>query len=299
MNQSVDTASRNSDNKIPHRGNPLIINNNNNETVSNQRTIFVVAFILEGATIILVNVLLMVFLLRFMARLKSKHVAKCFINLQVSHILFGVLLIVGQFVSERVLVLCTFSVVVQMFLSMLLKIVDRYVIIRLPYKYKRVHSRHLLVFICGTWFVSVTSLLGMFFFAADQTDDRTLTLILTVGISVAIVVLVVCNSSVYLIARRHSLAILNRRHGELKPPLVLWKPLFTCVAIVTSFSVLWLPYLVHNAIVLGHTHEAERHSLFSQTVLIISSLNSIADPLIFIWLNRDIKHELRSKFGDS
>lgn len=301
------------------RDNPLIIHRNNHigntTTIGNsddRQTAFRIAFIAEGGLVIVINLLLVLFLIRIMTRLKSKHVAKCFINLQAAHIMFGVLLIVGQFVYGRVFAVCIISIVVQSFLSMLLKVVDRYLIIRLPYEYKRVRTKHLMCFICGTWVITIAFTFCMLFID-ERTDDRTFTLILTIAISVSMFVLVVFNLSVYFIARRHSLVIHRSKKGNKKTdeerqgqkqhlrmrknkPLVSWKPLFTCVAIVISFCVLWLPYLVHNAMVLGYIHHAERGELFSEVVLIVASLNSLADPLIFVWFNRDLKHEIVGAF---
>ena len=148
-----------------------------------------------------------------------------------------------------------------------------------------------MLMIMATWLITVFLTL-ILIFAADI-SNRQLTVILTFTIIISVLTLSVCNFSVYVIARRHYVII----RGQFKKQTtgrIPKKPLLTCIAIVCTFCLLWLPYLLHNVLFLGNVYVVGRSKLFSELVLFVASLNSIVDPVIFIWFNRDLKSELWS-----
>ncbi|XP_066927083.1 G-protein coupled receptor 12-like [Clytia hemisphaerica] len=250
-----------------------------------------IVFMIDASINILLNVLLFTFLVKYMARLKSKHVAKCFMNLQLSHLLFGVLLIVGQLVNHRYLQLITFGIVLQMFFAMMLKTLDQFIIIKYPYRYQRIQTRDLMFMMLATWLLT-TFIILIIMFVADI-SNRQLTVILTFTIIISVLTLSACNFSVYVIARRHYVTI-RGQYKKRSTGRIPKKPLLTCIAIVATFCLLWLPYLLHNVLFLGNVYVVGRSKLFSELVLFVASLNSIIDPVIFIWFNRDLKSELWS-----
>ena len=70
-----------------------------------------------------------------------------------------------------------------------------------------------------------------------------------------------------------------------------------CLTVVSTFVLLWLPYLVHNVMVLAGQYKPLDGNTFTDVVEAIALLNAIIDPVLFLWLSKETKKEFRVVIG--
>ena len=211
-----------------------------------------------------------------------------FMNLQIVHIILSITGIIHIFYSSnRVEVILNNGFLIEMFFSLMLTTVDRYVAISYPYTYEKLTTKEVLVAITCSWIIPIVFLVLAFTLKATQ---QHLTIITTVAIAVAAVTLTISNARIYIIAKRHAIAITGTKGKK------VLKSTYVCFAIVFSFVFLWLPYLVHNVMVLANRHEPcgkEGVSTFTRGVFQTALVNSLLDPILFVAFRRDMKKALK------
>ena len=114
---------------------------------------------------------------------------------------------------------------------------------------------------------------------------------------IAIVVLTISNIIVYREAKRHQSFVelnghkrSNTNNSEERGKHVM-KASYVCFGIVTTFVLLWLPYLLNDLteLILGHSNHAV--GLVAQHCALC---NSLVDPLLFTCLSKHLREEARA-----
>ena len=64
-----------------------------------------------------------------------------------------------------------------------------------------------------------------------------------------------------------------------------------CIVVVSSFVLLWLPFVVHDVLHLLGRYQPADGKTFTVIVEHIGFSNSFVDVLLFVWLNNGVKNE--------
>ena len=79
---------------------------------------------------------------------------------------------------------------------------------------------------------------------------------------------------------------MKTRHG---------KSVLTSMVIIATFLVLWLPFLVQNILAIIRNVIPNYNNTFTFAAVFIAMLNGIADPIILIVFNKDVKELIRKR----
>lgn len=278
--------------------NPVTSNNNSSSSSVE------IAFLVQASVCVCANAALLVFL-STQRELRCKVANQFFANLLVVHVVLNVIGIIAKsryhLRDEEIIINNGF--LVEMFFSLIITTVDRFINIRYPFKYERITTRVVLLIITVSWTVSglivgLSVVLG--------TSQYRCTVILTSLLLTAFIILIFSNLSIFLIARRH-VRIIRRntvclrtlrgtttRYNDTVPKMT--KSTYACFAIIMSFIVLWCPYLVHNILVLLRMYEPSSERVFTRCVVHFAWCSSLVDPALYICFNRSAKKELKKTF---
>ena len=204
------------------------------------------------------------------------------------HCTLCIVTMVSQFYTSAIKRIFKNAILIGMFLSLMITSADRYYCIMYPFEYG-VTSKYVVLILLCSWIPSIISvslsvILGL--------TNYHCVIICTVLIAVSTLVLLGTNLKLYMVAQRHALVIKKYHVGKYFKSAVELKATFVCFAIVFSFILLWFPYGVHNALTLVNIYNPSTEKGFTLSVIKLSLLNSLVDPLLFVIFNRDIKEEL-------
>jgi len=248
------------------------------------------------SVISLVTVIPLLFYISTNRKLRGKRSHQLFLNLLVVHILFNTSVIVSNFIpysEKEVIINC--CLLVAMFLGLLLLSLERVMLIRCPFAHRDIETTHILVAILCAWVPAIVFGCVLLHFGAAQT---TLTIITTSLIGFSTLVLTLSNVVIYKAAKRHdqfkkknalNIDTSNKSTSNKK----MLKASYVCFSIVASFVIFWLPYLVHNVLALLDIYQTGADKLFTKFVEHFALLNAIVDVVLFVWLSREMKKELR------
>jgi len=264
--------------------------------------IYDTAYTTEASLVIFVNVSLMLILLTNQ-RVRRKPSIRCFVSLQLTHVFLGLVSIIDSTDKsdesgerEFFYMLISNGLLVEGFFSMLLQTLEKLVMIHFPFKHQNmVKKRWFEILIVITWFLS--AIVPIFFsFFKNKANNNEITYVLTGTVSTSFVILIFSNILVVKTARRHCHAIQKTMVGN-NPDSVArrrCKSMITCLAITLTYVLLWLPYLVHNILILRKSYIlTDQLSGFTFSVVFVGMLNGIADPIILMLSNRDVKKLVR------
>ena len=190
------------------------------------------------------------------------------------------------------------GVVICLFISLLVVTVDRIVSIKYPFAYLKLTSAKVISIIVVIWLVSIsyTTLSYVFKFSQITGEIITLTLML-----VSFITLSISNWTLYFIVRKQIRQIMstivevnlpgNNTTKTSKRKLVLDKQLralHICVGMVISYVIFWSPLLIHDIA----KFSGYKNDTFSRTAILIVFCNSLADPIIYCMINKDLKLEI-------
>ena len=132
-----------------------------------------------------------------------------------------------------------------------------------------------------------------------------MTIIMAVLIGTAVTVLLLSNIAVYITAAKSDRFVRqNAGHrfptgvmNEVCPRRKTMRTSYVCLAVVSSFLMCWLPYFIHNTLILAGVYAAESKKVFTIVAEQLALFNAFLDPLLFIVLTRDAKRIIRKVFS--
>lgn len=232
-------------------------------------------------------------------KILKKHSSKFFLNLQVVHLGLSISSIISSFIKWGMELFIKNALLMMMFFCLFMMSCERYLAIKAPYKYGKITSQHVNDMVLCSWIPPVVFVgLAKLFEHPIERD-----LMMSIGIiSVAAVVLSILNLSIYITVRKHFSAIRKHKHRNSLANLNVskekkrLKSAYVCFAIVFSFFVLWCPYFMYN--VLRVLKVYQYYDLrFTESVQPFSLLNSLIDPILFVFFRQDAKKELKRILG--
>ncbi|XP_066929054.1 trace amine-associated receptor 7b-like [Clytia hemisphaerica] len=257
----------------------------------------------------LIAMILITSLFLFLVKNKKclkRHSTKLFMNMQVAHFWMAITIIVTQHTYGNITPIVNNGFLLGLFLGMLLATMDRYVQIHSPMTYQHLRSSHVIGVITCSWVLVAIFDSTILSVARFQISQRFFTSLTTILLLVTYMVLIFTNASVLLVAKRHQENIRSLYKASdvetLKKQKHSLKATKTCVTIVASYLLLWLPFLVHNILSLTDLYQPDGRKLFSQLAEISALSNAIVDQILFVAFHREVKKTvgkcLRGGSGD-
>merc|ERR1712142_1024286 len=162
-----------------------------------------------------------------------------------------------------------------MFLGLLLLSLERVMLIKSPFAHRDVETLHIFVAIMCAWIPAIVFFCLLLHFGASQ---LTLTTITTSLIGFATLILIISNIIIYKAAKRHDQfkkknALQQEASDKSTSNKKMLKASYVCFAIVASFVMFWLPYLVHNIMFLTGLYKPDGDKVFTEVVEHVALLN--------------------------
>ncbi|XP_066919508.1 tachykinin-like peptides receptor 86C [Clytia hemisphaerica] len=272
----------------------------NNITEANQRghSNMEIIIIFEGAFIVLVNLFFLtcILLKRKTRRMKE---TRFLLNLQFTHVLVGVNSFVYYSKGYTESIMIANLLLLQVFLGLICMTLERFLSIIYPFKMRQSSTRYHYILISISWLlIGLLTALGLVYFeditGHQNNDNRVFLMFSTALVSIAILLLAFTNFKLLLIARKHFKEIgktLVREKTEICKRNS--KATYTCIIIVASFIILWLPQLIHNILSLLNIYQAGKDRLLTQIVWLIAMIDSIVNPFVHMCFNRGIRQMVK------
>ena len=264
----------------------------NREMNNKSRQIISIIYQIQGSITILLISTLFVFLVQH-PKLRKRNSTKLFMNLQLVQFCMACTTIVAQHTRSNNIIQCINNgFLLALFLGMLMVTVDRHAQIHCPMSYQHIQTKQVMLVVIATWLVAATFDTVILAHSSFH-SQRFLTYLSTVLLVTTHVVLVFTNISVLMVAKRHqkhiqsmyktsSIDSVRRNKHSLKATK-------TCITIVGSYLLLWLPFLIHNLMCIGGYYIADGRRLFSQLVEIVALSNAIVDQMLFVAFHKEVK----------
>lgn len=236
------------------------------------------------------NILLALFILKRKLLCKTS-CCKFFLNLQTVHIILCMSSMGFRKEMKDIHVAINNGLLMELFLSMFLTILDRLIAIKFPYLYQRLTTRRVLIIIGSSWIPGIVFTATVIMTKPGQIPVTTMSTIL---IFVAMLILVSSNIMIWFIVKRHKKTVQREctpAHAKISAEKRKLKSTYVCMSIVTTFLLLWLPFLVHNVLLLTQGDVDKAFQRGTETVVLV---NTVIDPWLFIIFRRDVKDEIRS-----
>ena len=250
---------------------------------------------IQSTLIFLLNAALLVVIVT-RKKLRCNKSYQFFVNLQLIHMMLGIACIITNLYSLFGDHIINNALLLSMFCSLMVTTVDRFVAIKFPFRHKSLTSGGVILILSCSWvptiiFVTIATTIGI-------TTDR-MKLIHVIMIAVAATVLAASNIMVYIVAKNHDIFIKENsicRRRKYGPHNRFLKASYVCFAIVFTFIMFWSPYCIHDLLELTETYIPSKGSVFSIAAEQISLLNSLIDPILFSYLSKHVRQELKILF---
>ena len=183
-----------------------------------------------------------------------------------------------------------------MFVILMVLTMERIAVIKFPFKYADVESKHMVIINLFSWLPTIMFVCSSII---CEIQEDVLTITTAVLIAVAITLLSLSNAIIYSVAKKHDQFLKTNaahRQGNGNHSTKVLKASYVCFAIVLSFVICWLPYLTHNLLAIVGVYKPSGDKTFTKVVEHIAFLNSLVDAVLFIWLSREPKKELARAF---
>ena len=252
-----------------------------------------IAFITQQTISLIINAPLLICIVRESS--KRRHLLNLFFtNLVSVHIMLSIGTIVEKFYYPECSAAMNGGFFVEMFFSLIICSLDRYIYITYPFKYDSLSLAKIAAIIVTSWIISAMFIVFSILF---ETTSYQITAVSTVLILSAAFVLVTSNIHIYKIVRRHAMAILGNQIPssavDIAKESVKVKATYVCLILVTVFVVLWLPLMTHNVLTLLGVYEPTHEKLFTKIVFNVGCFNSIVDPLLYVVFRKDLRESLQ------
>ena len=262
-------------------------------------------------TTLLVHAIVLLLIFHQRKRLLRFHTTKYFINLQLTHVVFTMIFFLSsKMLMDPCIIIFLNSLLVVVFLTMILSNVDRYMAICYPFRYVTITTTTTMLIIGTSWLVAALFGVAVGFIAKDT--DTMLNWSTMFLISISMAALAYSNITIWRVARKHikCIALTTVAAGdnsgstddgitatkEVRRKERIHKSTKACLMIVSSFIVLWLPFLIRNIITLTTTMRSlltpSQINLMSMFVVMLTNLNALIDPIIFVAFNSHLRKVL-------
>ena len=257
--------------------------------------IFRITFIVESILAIAANATIMVMLIKS-KRLRKKSSSKCFLSLQTSHVLLGVITLFRMFLPKymEAWIIVNNCILLELFFNIFFLNLEKVLAISFPFRhYVLRNSRFFEVLIIISWII--TTSLALSKLAPFCRTRHTMFHILTGIVILTFIYLPLSNIVMMKTAKRHVSAINKTMVGVHQKVVIKHTKSIRTVFIVTmAFLVLWLPYLVHNILRIQQQVEIKKKFEFFRFISYFLALfNGIVDPLFIFLFNKDVKTLIR------
>lgn len=253
-----------------------------------------IVFIIQEVISLCFNVPLLFYIINDKKTRRAKH-NRFFMNLLLVHVALSTAAVIATFYLPSISAIINGGFFMEMFLSLVICSFDRYINIKLPYKYAKLTSTKILFIAAGSWgistiFVVISTILRI--------TPYQMTVVFTSLILLSGIILTSSNVHIYLIAKRHAKAILtnNTAAADVRKEKKVLKATYVCFALVASFIMLWLPLLLHGVLVMVNMYTPAKEKMFTKIVFNIGCLNSIIDPILYVCFRKELRKNFQRIF---
>lgn len=163
--------------------------------------------------------------------------------------------------------------------------------IQYPYRYEAMECKMVYRAIVVSWLIPlIFTGVGLCIKTNDKLIEKKLHVTSTIVICASITVLVATNLKVHHIAKQAAQTLTKKKHSK------VLKSTYVCFVLVGSFVVLWFPFLVHNVLTLCGVYVADSNKTTTRVVVQIAFLNSVLDPVLYVFFRKDVKREIANVF---
>jgi len=224
-------------------------------------------------------------------KLRGNKTNKYFINLQVVHLILSIsgamcILLPKDFPEEEIIL--NNGLLIEMFFSLIMTTGDRYMAIGYPYFYQTITTRRAIQVIVSSWIIPIL-FTGVALYCGIR--DKRMTIVSTIIIAMATIVLTVSNLKVYMIAKKTAKTLTKNKNTK------ILKSTWVCFVLVSSFIVLWFPYFIHNILTISGVYEADSNKTATRILVQVAFLNSVLDPIFFVLFRKDVKKEVQTIYN--
>lgn len=247
----------------------------------------------------IVNFILFILILA-QPKLQGKRSHQFFLNLQITHILLSIVIIISEFYPPRwkqlyALAVTENAIIMEMTITLLALTADRLIAINYPYWHNYITIKDILLTVVCCWLPPIifTGLVLSFHIMKHY-----ISAIMTIMIGFAITTLIISNIILLFTAmtRDKSVKRTNRFHKYDERSVVYTKSMFkasyVCFGIVMTFVLCWSPFLVHNILTLTKDYKACNKKYFTIISIQLVLFKSLLDPLLFLVLSIDARNEI-------
>ena len=297
------------------------LNSTNSATLKNQINLQSDFVACISVILIIVNII-PICIIMFTRKIRRIMSNKFLLNLLLSHLSVGVVYLVPIIIpllqTERHILVCldTASEIIAM-LAMIVFTIDRFLCIIYPFQYDNLPKRlsYFMMYLCwllGAIYVTIGVISSVY-------NRRNIWIIVSVVGSIAVILLLVSNILIFRETRRHikvisasavlgteltntvasainngQVEVTNTQQNEfnktsskeLKKRFTQKKEIraaYICILMVISYILFWLPLLVTGLV--GNLYRIKA----MERIIHLTIMNSIADPVIYISFNREVK----------
>ena len=232
-------------------------------------------------------------------KLRKKHSIKFFVNLELVHLGFALYNLAMNFQSWYMEMYIDNAFLLMMILSLIMITFERYFAIKYPYLYGKMTNTHVNDVIICSW---IPALVFIFLAAIFHFSLKHNALMTTVLLAVSWVILSAWNLVIWVCVRKNICAINKHMNENLLDRVNVskekkrLKSAYVSFGIVISFLLLYLPYLLHDLLLLTKTFST-LNKMFTELIEPFAHFNSFIDPVLFVCFRQDIKKELRRLWG--
>lgn len=225
-------------------------------------------------------------------KLRRRKSHQIFLNLLLVHTMLSISWIISNVYSSSVYITLNNGLAFEMFFSLIISTCDRFFFIKYPFRHAHLTTRKVILITAVSW---IPSSLFVCFSIRYGISQFYCTLVITIMIPVATVVLALSNINIYIMAKKHDAFV--RQNGTPSKASVIrdankLRASWICFSIVLTFIVFWFPYFIHNLLAFMNVYQPDSQKSFTRAVERIAFGNSLIDPLLFAWLSRDTRKEV-------
>ena len=264
-----------------------------NSTVSNKLTakvLFIVQLVHIVLTLILNTAIFTT--IANQKKLRRKKSCQFVLNLLIVHSVISTSFLISYLSpSLNIRIYISVGLLMEMVFTLIIITWDRYKEIKTPFYYENISAKHVLLILLCSWILSVT--LFCITYILKVSEDRMMVINSTL-IVVAITILPPSNASIYYTARKHANIVLKyimATNPNVNKEIKRFKSTYVCIAMSSSFVLCWLPYFIHDVLVL--LNKFRKHEVFTECVERVALLDSLLHPIFFVVLRGDIKKEVK------